>query len=219
MPFDINYLGINSVLSDSFNIIKNKFSFLKAKELRIINFMEPNLGRLLIHNFKLDSNQFNFFNFKCCSNLNCKICFLADTNYFIKINNNFSFPLYVNSSCDSTGIVYVIKCDLCPEVFYIGESGKSVKIRISGHVSKIKNFFPFSTFNTSVSKHFNLRGHDYLQHFKFFILIKNCEDKNIRRNYENQFIKIFNNLHKILLNDKEDLNRKFNLYCTKTFNL
>jgi hypothetical protein len=68
-----------------------------------------------------------------------------------------------------------------------------------------------------VSKHFNLIGHNYLHHFRFFIFIKNCDDKSIRRNYENQVLNIFKNMKKNLINDSEDLNRNFDLFCTKIF--
>jgi hypothetical protein len=216
-PFDINFINIKPIIINSFESLKNNFSFLKDKHLRILNYMEPNLGKLLVHGFKLNDSILENFNYRKCFNLNCKICLLADNSYFIKLNNSFNLPLYTKSSCNSTGIIYVIKCVLCNNVYYIGESGNSVKTRLSSHISKIKNFSPFSPSNTNISKHFNLLGHNYLQHLKFFILIKNCDDKTIRRNYENQFIRIFENWNLSLLNDREDLNRKFDLFFTKTF--
>ena len=217
MPFDFNFINIKSIIINSFNNIKTKYIFLKEKKLRIIYSMEPNLGRLLVHNFKLNYDNLKLFHFSSCFDLNCKTCIFADSGYFIKFNEYFSIPLYINSSCDTTGIVYIIKCNLCPGVFYIGESGKTVKKRISAHINKIKNFVPFSYHNTNVSKHFNLIGHNYLHHFRFFIFIKNCDDKSIRRNYENQLLNIFKNMKKNLINDSEDLNRNFDLFCTKIF--
>ena len=98
--------------------------------------MEPNLGRLLVHNFQLNECNLKMINYNCCSILNCKTCNLADKSYFIKINNFFSIPVFINSNCNSTGIVYIIKCYLCPDFFYIGESGKSIKCRMSGHFQR-----------------------------------------------------------------------------------
>ena len=69
--------------------------------------MEPNLGRLLVHNFKLNYDNLKLFHFSSCFDLNCKTCIFADSGYFIKFNEYFSIPLYINSSCDTTGIVYV----------------------------------------------------------------------------------------------------------------
>ena len=131
MPFDFNFINIKSSIINSFNNIKTKYIFLKEKKLRIIYTMEPNLGRLLVHNFKLNYDNLKLFHFSSCFDLNCKTCIFADSGYFIKFNEYFSIHLYINSSCDTTGIVYIIKCNLCPGVFYIGESGKTVKKRMS----------------------------------------------------------------------------------------
>ncbi len=70
------------------------------------------------------------------------------------------------------------------------------------------NFITFSYHNTNISKHFNLTGHDDLKHFRFFIFIKKCDDKNIRRNYENQVLNIFKNMKKYLIYDIGDLERR-----------
>jgi hypothetical protein len=65
------------------------------------------------------------FNYKSCNDLSCNICIFADKNYFIKINEHFPLPSYINSSCYTTVIVYIIKCNLFLNVNYIGESSNS----------------------------------------------------------------------------------------------
>ena len=86
MPFDFNFINIKSSIINSFNNIKTKYIFLKEKKLRIIYTMEPNLGRLLVHNFKLNYDNLKLFHFSSCFDLNCKTCIFADSGYFIKFN-------------------------------------------------------------------------------------------------------------------------------------
>ena len=113
-------------------------------------------------------------------------------------------------------VLYILLNVFCALMFFISEKqANQLKLDCLAIYQKLKILFLNQ--NTNVSKHFNLKGHNYLQHLKFFIVIKNCDDKNIRRNYENQFIKIFFNMNRYLLNNEDDLNRKFDLYCTKTF--
>ena len=37
-PFDFNYIDINKIFFKSFDFVKDKYSFLKDKKLRIINY-------------------------------------------------------------------------------------------------------------------------------------------------------------------------------------
>ena len=94
--------------------------------MKIINYMQPNLGRLLVHNFPLDINEFKYFRFQKCCYKSCSVCTFGSSDYFIKLKNNFSLPICINSNCFSHGIIYIIKCNLCKDVFYIGQSGRTV---------------------------------------------------------------------------------------------
>ena len=216
-PFDFNFIGIKDIIIDSFNNIKNNYCFLKDKKIKIVNYIQPNLGRLLVHNFPFNFDNYKFFKYLKCSNLRCNVCLFGHGDYFIKILNNFYLPLCINSSCDSEGIVYIIYCNLCTDVFYIGESGRSVKQRISEHIRDIKNFKAYYNFK-NVSFHFNLLGHNYLHHFSFFIFIKNCMDKNIRLYFETLLIYIFKNYNMKLLNDKKDCIITFKKFKDTKFN-
>ena len=126
--------------------------------------MQPNLGRLFTHNFPLNMNEFKIFRYHNCSSFSCSICSIcniADKDYFLKLKFNFYLPICINSSCNSSGIIYIIKCKICPDVFYIGESGRSVSNRIREHINDIKRFTPFYI-SKNVSFHFNLFRHNYL---------------------------------------------------------
>ena len=171
--------------------------------MKIINYMQPNLGRLFVHNFPLNMNEFKIFRYHNCSSFSCSICNFADKDYFLKLKCNFYLPICINSSCDSSGIIYIIKCKICPDVFYIGESGRSVSNRIREHINDIKRFTPFYI-SKNVSFHFNLFGHNYLHHLSFYVFMKNCNDLYIRRMYETQLLFLFENMNMKLLNDVED---------------
>ena len=86
--------------------------------------------------------------------MDCTTCQFGNRDYFIRFNDNFYLPICQKSSCDSKGIVYVIKCKLCKDVFYIGQSGRTIKDRLLEHFIDIKNFKPFYNYK-DVSFHFN----------------------------------------------------------------
>ena len=215
-PFDFNFLNCEKIILESFNNIRSKYNFLENKSLKIVNYMQPNLGRLLVHNFPLNLENFKLYRYQICSKFNCNICLFSDSNYFIKLKNSFFLPLCVNSNCTTKGFIYIIKCHICPNVYYIGESGRTVKERIAEHINSIKNFKPYYSFK-NVAYHFNLQGHNYLHHFTFFIFIKNCDDVFLRRMYEKQLIYIFKNLDLNLLNDADDCLFDINRFNTFNF--
>ena len=95
----------------------------------------------------------NFVNF--CQDLSK----FVNSNHYIALKNNFFVPIMDKCDCNSSNIVYIIRCLKCEE-FYIGQSSKSVKIRIGQHIRAIKNFKPFLNYTNEVGYHFNLSGHN-----------------------------------------------------------
>ena len=77
-----------------------------------------------------------------------------------------------------------------------------LKRRITSHLSSIKNF---SLCNPKsylcVAAHFNIKGHYYLQHFSFYVLITDLNNARERLNYEAFFINLFEKLDVNLRND------------------
>ncbi|CAM4529104.1 unnamed protein product [Lepidochelys olivacea] len=43
-------------------------------------------------------------------------------------------------SCTSTNVIYAIMCQQCPSAIYIGQTGQSLRKRINGHKSDVKNY-------------------------------------------------------------------------------
>jgi len=221
-PYDFNFLNSKKIIYESFNNIKNRYDFLKDKKLRIINYIQPNINRLLVHNYPINLNNFKLFKFyKCSHNEYCDVCPFSSDHYYIRFNNNFYLPLCINSNCSSKGIIYILKCNLCSNVYYIGESGRSVKKRISEHIKDIQKFRAYYIYK-NVSYHFNLIGHNYLQHLSFYIFKIDCNDLHTRRYYESMLIYIFLKNNNNLLNDEKDCDFKYkkfsNLKFKNTFN-
>ena len=101
--------------------------------------------------------------------------------------------------------------------YYIGQSKNSAKIRIGSHLSDIRTFDPLLK-QKNISFHFNLRGHNFLEDFSFFVFLKDCDDNDIRVNLETQLILIFKNLNMNLLNDEQDLVLRLNRFKNVKYN-
>ena len=55
-------------------------------------------------------------------------------NSYIKLDkfSNIKIKLMNNASCTSFNLIYIIMCKKC-KIYYIGETGKTLKTRISQH--------------------------------------------------------------------------------------
>ena len=204
--YDKNYDFIKDYLYENFYNLSNDCTFLKNKQLVIINTVNLNIGSLLIHNIPL--KKFSKFSYHKCNNINCNICKFSKTIYFFKRNNLF-LPLQSTSNCNAIGIIYIIECKKC-NLFYIGESGRSVKARLSEHLSNIKRFGKnlnnsLISFNSQseVAIHFNESGHSYQEDFSFFIFKSNIFDDSIRKSIEIDLINFFNIFKIDILNEKQ----------------
>ena len=158
--------------------------------------MSPNISSLLIHNFKMPV--LINYHYSSCKSPYCKICAFSCSYKYIFLNY-FYFPILCNSSCISEKIIYIILCKSCNSV-YVGQTGKSAKVRLSQHLNDIKRFIPFKDRNSCVATHFNIKGHNCKENFLFFIFKKDLEDQN-RLNLETQIIHLFLSIKVKLIND------------------
>ena len=194
--FDKNIINSKDILKKSWNSAMSE-SPLKNSKIIVINRMQPNIGSILIHNFKIPSQ--NKFRTKICDQQDCKVCKYSSSFFYIKLDN-FYLPIYNNSDCKSCQIIYIIKCDLC-NCFYIGQSSKDARTRIYQHIKDINRFIPYKDPNSSsVATHFNTIGHDRLKYFKYFIFRNNLID-NERLEQEGHLINLFLFLKIKILNE------------------
>jgi hypothetical protein len=191
-------------------------SFLKKFLFKIVYKNDFNLNNYFIQNFSL--SYFSYSYTKCISD-SCKICSIANTSSYIFNNNNLPILIPSKSSCNSLNIIYLIYCDKCSKI-YIGQSGRTVKIRIAEHINKIKYFSKIksnsSLFNSQLSKtkdseilyrHFNSNGCT-LNNFKFQVFISNIV--NYRLRLESDLMYIFNTVYPFGLNTQTI---EYTYYC------
>jgi len=206
MEFDLNYIDLKKSLYQIFNQLKEKFNHLRDLNLKIIFKTQTNLNSMLVHNrlASLTCNQLYKAN-KCKKN-NCYSCFFLNEDNYIKFNN-FYLPIQDNTTCDSIGVIYIIKCKQCP-IFYVGESERSAENRLKEHLHDIDSFIPYIKKFTPVSYHFNLKNHNKMRDLEFFIITDNINDVNIRKYWEAQYIHLIRNLNFKVINDHRKI---FNL--------
>ena len=188
--FNFNISKFNDLIFSSFTENKSKFSILNNFSLKVINRVEKNLNSIFVHNFNLQQN-LSFFTKKC--NMKCRICNLIFRNSFLKLKlSNISIFLLNNCTCNSKNIIYFIICIKC-EIFYIGQSSKSLTERITQHLNHINNFKAFKKYHTKeVAKHFNLLGHDVNHHFRCCVFKDNITDEIKRKSIEMDLVNFLN---------------------------
>ena len=199
ISFNFNTCNLNNIYMDIFNNIKNTNSFFTDKKLFICNTMSINLSSIFIHKFKITFPK-SYFTKPCLSH-NCKTCHFIYDKSFFTLNNNIYLPLLCNANCNTSNIIYIIYCTMC-NLFYIGETSKSLKSRFSSHKHCIKKFHPFLNFTSEIGDHFNKRGHELNKHLKLAIFKKDFKDSKQRFSTETDLIHFISNLHPPIINSR-----------------
>ena len=193
--YDINLLDLNFNLLKTIDNLSRTFKVFSYNRIQLVSRMQTNLGSLFINNVPSFLFETHFYFYKKCKSTSCNICNYANQKQsFLYIDRNLLLFFKNNSSCNSTKFVYIIKCKRC-SYFYIGQSSKTVKDRISQHLNSIRNFILFIK-HTPVSNHFNLKDHS-ISDFTFCIYQSDLSS-NIRLLTERKIIKLFLN-HKLKL--------------------
>jgi hypothetical protein len=195
--FDKNMININEIIRNSFKYLKKEFPSFEDKEILIVNKMQFNLSSLMVHNFRINFSKNN--NFIRCKDSNCLICKFSNNDSYLKLKDNFILPFYESSNCNSVDSIYILKCNLC-NAFYVGQT-KNLKKRINSHLYNIKSFIPFNENNTCISIHFNLKPHNFIYHFSFYVFRSDIYELSDRLNIESFLINLFVKMKLNLLND------------------
>jgi len=201
MNFGLNYIEIQKGIKQVFkNCFKNHPLFSKFK-LKILNKTQINIGAMTINNVINDNIIFKEEYTKKCNTLNCKCCPYIAEESFIQLKE---FYLHTDSkaNCNTLNGIYAIRCKLCKKTFYIGESERKISARIREHQRAIINFVPLIKYNTVVGHHFNLKGHNWLRDFQFYILSNNHPDMKLRQTIENSYVHLFKHLGFTVINEK-----------------
>lgn len=201
-----NYnLNFSYIINNSFNSIlyNNKFNLI------YINKINCNINNALVHNFKIIKNQ--KYKTNKCNQLNCKICKFVHTQYFIKLDkySEVKLKLLSNATCMSNNLIYIIICKKC-NLFYVGETGDTLKTRISQHINHILKFKPYEKYHDKeVARHFRRDKHK-LSDLKVCVFRTDLYEIQTRKYLELDLINRLNINKKRCLNlFKSKLNKKF----------
>jgi hypothetical protein len=195
--FDKNAEDMKYAVKTAFNNLKTFDKKFENSSIFIIQKMRNNLSSLLIHGLRPQKN--DLCSYKKCGNRDCKTCKYSLPNNSLHITNTFNLTSFSDSSCNSKNLIYIIYCSFC-DSFYIGQT-KELKSRIYNHLFKIKRWKLFDPNNTCVSDHFNLRFHNFENHFRFFVVVSDLKDLNDMLSYESFFINLMIRLiprHKVI---------------------
>jgi hypothetical protein len=116
-----------------------------------------------------------------CRQLGCKTCPFIDTTLTFDGPSGKSFTVRSSFTCQSTNLVYIIRCTLCGKL-YVGETYRTLNERTKEHVSAIN-----LGRDTPVGNHFRSHGHS-VQHFRVAGVHQNYTDGVHRRFLEASLI-------------------------------
>lgn len=132
----------------------------------------------------------------CYNCINCNNCIPGNTtNHPLK---GHSIKLKVNATCNSSNVIYLLKCP-CGKC-YIGHTERKIRIRILEHKSNIRS--PNS--KTTVATHFHDNRHNVAQ-LKFLVLEQvkpTTNNKNTLLKRENFWIRHLSTMVPHGLNDR-----------------
>ena len=208
--FDNNIPNMHKCIQNAYNRIKSENNLINDTQIKIINRMQPNLGAILLHNFRIPGYKKYFCN-QCYLN-NCKICKYMNINYKIKINQNCVIPIVNNSNCNAINCIYIIFCKKC-KMFYVGET-INLQSRMYNHINDIKTFKPFETKDKCVPLHFRTKNH-VENDFSFFVLQSNINNDEYRFQIETYYIHLIARIDRnLLINTK--INKLFLINRNRT---
>ena len=123
---------------------------------------------------------------KPCGRPRCQTCALINRDISIT-RENVTFNISGHYNCTSTNVVYLIRCKICSEQWYIGETKQPLHMRMNGHRSSIYQANP----NLPVGQHFSLPNH-CINDMMVNVLVGNLPNTHQRRISELRFIQRFN---------------------------
>jgi GIY-YIG catalytic domain len=130
-----------------------------------------------------------------CGHPLCKCCdCLLETSTITSTDGHRSFAINDHLSCNSTNVIYVIRCSRCHKL-YVGQTQRMLKDRLNNHRSDITLKKP-----TAIGLHFNFKGHSIADLQIIPVLQLLSTDKDINRAIENDWMKTLNTFYPFGLN-------------------
>uniref|UniRef100_A0A8C8SIF0 Tyrosine-protein kinase receptor n=1 Tax=Pelusios castaneus TaxID=367368 RepID=A0A8C8SIF0_9SAUR len=147
---------LQHIIKDLQSILQDDPSLSQALgERPLLAFRQPpNLKRILTSNYR-SYNRNTKAGAYPCNRPRCQLCPHIYTDDTITGPNQATYSIKGSFTCSCTNVIYATMCRKCPSALYIGQTGQSLRQRINGHKSDIRNC------NTAkpVGEHFNLPAH------------------------------------------------------------
>lgn len=138
-----------------------------------------------------------------CNKSRCVSClYINEASEFGSTYCQSEFTITGKLDCNSKNVVYLIECNKCNEQ-YVGETSKTLKARLSNHVSDINRYQ-----DTNVAQHFNQHDHNGVNDLKITPILQipesgsKVKDMLTRRKHETFFIKKLKTMYPYGINDK-----------------
>ena len=120
----------------------------------IVAYRKPSNLSNIITKSKLQNNQANLGTTPC-NKPRCQLCAHINTSPTLIGPNGKKININAKYNCSSSNVIYAISCRLCPKDIYIGETSQTIRKRINGHKSDVKN----KQLQKPIGQHFNLANH------------------------------------------------------------
>ena len=98
--------------------------------------------------------------YKKCMKSICQICNIIDTRARLKIPGTNITVRPGNYYCNSSNVIYLIKCKKCDSGNYIGETSTFLRLRMNNHKKSIRD----NNKGLPVARHFNKPDHIISDH-------------------------------------------------------
>jgi hypothetical protein len=149
-----------------------------------------------------------------CQSKRCVVCqqHLKQTTTFNSVRTGTTFNIRTPANCKTSNLIYLIDCDKCGDVQYVGETGQTLQRRFHAHRSNIgvdpskkkeqsKNTnSDFKRPDTLVARHFQSDGHS-LQDMRVTVIETMRSDDAASRKSRERFWR-----HKLKTNYPDGLN-------------
>lgn len=91
-----------------------------------------------------------------CGKARCGVCqHVAPRNSVESTNSDFTYKIYGNLNCDTSNLVYLLKCSTCG-MQYVGQTETPFRLRFNNHRAHVK-----SIPQLPLSKHVSMPGHSF----------------------------------------------------------
>ena len=165
-------------------LLMTRKEVIKPDDIQVTYSRSPNIKDMIIKSeiFKQHTPKLS----QPCFKSRCKICQHLDTTQTITKRINHSYSIRGNFNCQSTNIVYVLKCDICG-IQYVGESSNTMNTKCRGHVSTIR-----TSKDHPVAFHYRSYNHT-IEDFTITVVDKE-QEKNRRLRLEESWITLLDTL-------------------------